>query len=97
MMILSIEQINSRAGYSVRLSSFGEFRFETELGIGYSISFEEEMPMGGCNTYQFVIRKMDDCKSPHDPKVEQTILGTQGQVPVSFMATNNNFFIIINF
>lgn len=74
MMILSIEQINSRAGYSVRLSSFGEFRFETELGIGYSISFEEEMPMGGCNTYQFVIRKMDDCKSPHDPKVEQTIL-----------------------
>ena len=74
MMQLSIEQINIRAGYNVRLSPYGEFRFETELGIGYSVSFEEEMPMGGCNTYQFVIRKMDDCKSPHDSKVEQTVL-----------------------
>ena len=74
MMQLSIEQINSRAGYNVRLSPYGEFRFETELGIGYSISFEEETPMGGCNTYQFVIKKMEDCKSPHDAKVEQTIL-----------------------
>ena len=74
MMQLSIENINSRAGYKVKQSPYGEFRFETELGISYSISFEEEMPVGGCNTYQFVIRKMDDCKSPHDAKVEQTIL-----------------------
>ena len=74
MIHLSLEQINIRAGYNVRLSPYGEFRFETELGIGYSVSFEEEMPIGGCNTYQFVIRKMDDCRLPHDPKGEQTIL-----------------------
>lgn len=74
MMQLSIEQINSRAGYNVRLSPYGEFRFETDLGIGYSISFEEEAPVGGCKTYQFVIKKMEDRKSPHDSKVEQTIL-----------------------
>ena len=74
MMQLSIEQINRRAGYNVRLSPYGEFRFETDLGIGYSISFEEEAPVGGCKTYQFVIKKMEDRKSPHDSKVEQTIL-----------------------
>lgn len=74
MIHLSTELINQRASYSVKVSPYGEFRFETEFGIGYSISFEEETSIGGCDTYQFVIKKIEDRKSPHDPKVEQTIL-----------------------
>ena len=74
MIRLSLEQINRKTLYSVWQSSYGEYRFHTTLGINYSISFEEETPVGGCDTYQFVIKKIDDLKSPHDPKVEQTIL-----------------------
>lgn len=74
MIELPLSQINNLAGYSVRLSPFGEYRFQTEKGVNYSISFEEETSFGGCQTFQFVIKKIDDARSPHDPKVEQTIL-----------------------
>ena len=30
--------------------------------------------MGGCDTFQFVIQKLDHQRSPHDAKVEQAIL-----------------------
>lgn len=74
MMELSLSNINARSPYEVRYSPNGRFIFGTSLGIHYLISFEDETPLGGCNTYQFVIRKMDNQPSPHDPKVEQTIL-----------------------
>ncbi len=30
--------------------------------------------LGGCDTYQLIIRKIEEVKSQHDPKVEATIL-----------------------
>ena len=56
------------------LSPRGNYIFETERGIHYSISFEEDTPFGGCNTYQFIIEKIDKVRSPHDPEIEKTIL-----------------------
>lgn len=48
--------------------------FLTDLGIHYSVSFnKEDIVLGGCATYQFVIRKIDEVHSQHDSKVEQTI------------------------
>ena len=32
------------------------------------------MELGGCSSYQIIIRKIEDTHSPHDPKVEATIL-----------------------
>ena len=74
MIELSIDRINSRADYQVGLAPNGDFIFATSLGIHYLISFDDNHPVGGCETYQFVIQKMEHVRSPHDPKVEQTIL-----------------------
>ena len=74
MIQLSLDDINNQAHYYVMLSPKGSYIFETELGIHYSISFEDETPVGGCTTYQFIIEKIDRVRSPHDPNVEQTIL-----------------------
>ena len=74
MMELSLSNINARSPYKVLYSPNGRFIFGTSLGIHYLISFEDETPLGGCNTFQFVIQKLENRHSPHDPKVEQTIL-----------------------
>lgn len=74
MIRLSLDHINEQAPYYVMLSPKGNYIFETERGIHYSASFEEDNPFGGCDTYQFIIDKIDRVRSPHDPKVEETIL-----------------------
>ena len=73
-MILSLDNINAHSPYEVRNSPNGDFVFGTNIGIHYLISFEEEAPLGGCATFQFVIQKLDSQRSPHDAKVEQVIL-----------------------
>ena len=61
------------------ISPQGGYIFETEKGIHYTISFEEESQVGGCDTYQFIIEKRERTRSAHDPKVEQTILAVLNQ------------------
>jgi hypothetical protein len=74
MKPLSLDHINERSPYYVMLSPKENYIFETERGIHYSISFEEETPIGGCDSYQFIIEKIDKVRSSHDAKVEQTVL-----------------------
>ena len=74
MIELSLEKINIQSPYEVSYAPNGDFVFATNLGIHYLISFESETPMGGCDTFQFVIQKLDQQRSPHDAKVEQAIL-----------------------
>lgn len=73
MIALSKEHINIRAPYKVEAIKNG-FTFQTEIGCHYEIVFEEDNPIGGCETWQFIIDKVDDKHQAHDPKVEQTIL-----------------------
>lgn len=79
MIQLSLNSINEHDIYYVMLSPRGSYIFETDNGIHYTISFEEETSFGGCNTYQFVIEKRERARSAHDPKVEQTILAIVNQ------------------
>lgn len=74
MIHLSIDRINEKSLYEVNYTANGDLVFATNLGIHYLISFEKEEPLGGCNTLQFVIQKQEKKRSPHDPKVRQTIL-----------------------
>lgn len=75
MIHLSIDRINEKSNYLVVLTPYGEFNFLTDLGIKYTVCFEAEQPLGGCETYQFIIRrKQTNTHPPHDPKVRQTIL-----------------------
>lgn len=74
MIELPLNQINAKSPYEVSYAPNGDFVFATNLGIHYLISFEAEQPVGGCATFQFVIQKLEHLRSPHDAKVEQTIL-----------------------
>lgn len=74
MIQLPLELINEQSPYEVSYAPNGDFVFATNLGIHYLISFESEQPMGGCDTFQFVIQKLDKQRSPHDAKIEQAIL-----------------------
>ncbi len=73
MIKLSQDSINARAPYPVEPIKHG-FTFETIAGIHYEITFEEDQPIGECETYQFIIDKIESERSPHDANVEQTIL-----------------------
>jgi len=74
MIRLSLEEINAQSPYEVSYAPNGDFVFATSLNIHYLVSFEEEEPLGGCETFQFVIQKLDNQRSPHDAKIEQAIL-----------------------
>ncbi len=74
MIYFSLPRILSASPYEILLSE-GDFLFQTEKGVRYEISFnKEDIIFGGCETYQFIIRKLDDNRSSYDPKVKDTIL-----------------------
>jgi len=91
MIQLSIDLINSKSPYEVYYAPNGDFVFATDFDIHYLISFENEEPLGGCDTLQFVIQKIEKKRSPHDPKVEQTIL----TIIQEFFAENLNVLLYI--
>lgn len=74
MIQLSLEEINALSPYEVFYAPNGDFVFATSLNIHYLISFEAEEPLGECDTFQFVIRKLESHRSPHDAKIEKAIL-----------------------
>lgn len=73
MIKFSLKRLLSHAPYELILSD-NNFVFQTDSGIHYSISFnKEDIVLGGCATYQIIIRKIEEARSRHDPKVETTI------------------------
>lgn len=68
MIRLSLQHINAKSPYEVKEAG-GGYEFRTEGGILYRIRFLEENPIGGCDTYQFAISKIDNVRSPHDPNI----------------------------
>lgn len=74
MIKFSLKRLQERVPYELVLAE-NDFTFETDFGIHYSVSFcKEEIELGGCATYQLIIRKIEERRSRHDPKVEATIL-----------------------
>lgn len=74
MIKFSLIQIQQKSPYEIIFSE-GDFIFQTDEGIHYSISFsKEDIILGGCETYQFIIRKIEETHMPHDYKVKATIL-----------------------
>lgn len=74
MIKFSLKRILERSPYDLTLSE-DSFLFQIDLGVSYSISFnKEDIELGGCDTYQLIIRKLEEKRSRHDPKVEATIL-----------------------
>jgi len=71
MIKLSLEHINAKSPYEAKEAG-GGYEFCTEGGILYRIRFLEESPIGGCDTYQFAISKIDNVRSLHDPNISAT-------------------------
>ena len=68
MIKLSLERINAKSPYKVKEAN-GGYEFRTENGILYRIRFLAENPIGGCDTYQFAISKIDNIRSSYDPNI----------------------------
>jgi len=74
MIDFSLQHILQNSPYDITLSEAG-FIFETDYGIHYRVSFdEEEIVLGGCKTYQFILQNVEHTRAPHDPKIEETVL-----------------------
>ena len=73
MIQFSLEQINRLAPYEVWQHN-NDFRFCTDSGIHYTVSFLDDNPIGGCEAYQFIIGKQESLHAAHDAKVRETIL-----------------------
>lgn len=74
MIKFSLKHILEHSPYELVLSG-NDFMFQTDFDIHYSVSFnKEDIVLGGCCTYQLIIRKIEETKTLHDPKVEATIL-----------------------
>jgi len=74
MIDFSLQHILHNSPYDITLSEAG-FIFETDYGIHYRVSFdEEEIVLGGCKTYQFILQNVEHTRAPHDPKIEETVL-----------------------
>ena len=64
MIRFSLKRILENAPYDLTLSD-NNFVFQTDLGIHYMVSFiKEDIVLGGCATYQLIIRKIEEEKSP---------------------------------
>ena len=68
MIKITLEDINRKSPYEITLNN-GDFDFTTDSGTRYSVSFLEDVPLGGCDTYQFGFR----CHRGTDPLCHITI------------------------
>lgn len=74
MIDFSLKHILEHSPYDITLSEVG-FVFKTDYGIHYRVSFDEEdMQFGGCKTYQLILQNVEHQRTPHDPKIEATVL-----------------------
>lgn len=71
---LSLQRINQKAPYHVVRSAKDVYCFSTDRGVDYSIAFMEDNPLGGCDTYQFAIRKISNLAASYDADIEVTVL-----------------------
>ena len=75
MVNLDLKRINSHSPYHVTASrDKHSFRFVTDFGVDYSISFLEDELLTSDDTYQFIIANTNDKKSPRDSKLRKAII-----------------------
>ncbi len=90
MIKITLEDINQKSPYEITLNN-GDFDFTIDTGTRYSVSFLEDVPLGGCDTYQFGFRKREDSHSGYDVKVRNTLIAIIEQ----FFAENDNVLLYI--
>ena len=75
MVGLDLNQINSHSPYIVDLdSSTGLFKFVSDFGVKFRVTFEEDELLQGGESYQFALINYEGAKSPRDAKVRETVM-----------------------
>ena len=74
MNALSLDYINSKSPYLVKLADDGDYVFQTAKGVIYGIGFIENDALGGCETYQLSISNQNKLHASYDPDVKNTTL-----------------------
>ena len=75
MVSLNLERINSNSPYAVTaLRDSMCFRFVTDFGVIYYVSFLEDELMLSDESYQFIIANTNNRKSPRDSKLRRAIM-----------------------
>lgn len=72
MIKLSLSRINEKSPYTIQEVK-GGYTYTTAFDVRYYIRFIPEDAIGECETYQFVISKLDDIKTAHDPNISAII------------------------
>lgn len=73
MIPLDLIRINSVSPYKVEVID-DEYRFETDHGIRYGVSFDHEELLDGIDAYWFNLYNRSDKASPNDKKVRTTVV-----------------------
>ena len=71
---LDFSRIQSASPYVIEEVSNGVYLFETDQQALYKIEFEEDSPIGNCDTYQFYINNVHHVRAERDVKVKQTVM-----------------------
>ena len=90
MIKITLEDINRKSPYEITLNN-GDFDFTTDTGTRYSVSFLEDVPLGGCDTYQFGFRKRENTHGGYDSNVKDTLIAIIEQ----FFIENKNVLLYI--
>lgn len=73
MIELDLTRVNELAPYKLELVH-GQYLFETDFGIQYSVSFEPEPLENGLSAYWFNLSNRSGKASPGDRKIRATII-----------------------
>lgn len=74
MRQLSLEQINAKAPYHVVLhEQTGSYRFKSETGVRFAVSFDVSWIINSITTYEITIANLDNKPSPRDSKTRDTV------------------------
>ena len=72
MKQFQLDRINKIAPYEVKAEG-KQYVFDTAQGLRYEVRFFEELPIGGCETWQFSFAKANSEPAPEDPYVRFTL------------------------
>ena len=54
MIKITLEDINRKSPYEITINN-GDFDFTTDTGTKYSVSFLEDVPLGGCPLLEAIV------------------------------------------
>lgn len=75
MVSIDVGRINAMSPYVVTETEKGvTYKFMTDSGVSFSVSFLPDELLSCCPSYQFIIANTNHKPSPRDPKLSQTVM-----------------------